>query len=126
MPPEPLESVLPFINISNRDTAVPIFLYGPDLTRVLYVFNSKTSIYNEFNIHWNTLVKYLDNINKKFFDFFIFSTKVLEGSDFDSLLSLNELMDLKQSLDPQIPHRGHKVRLKDLSKNLDYEFYSLS
>ena len=35
-------------------------------------------------------------------------------------------MDLKQSLDPQIPHRGHKVRLKDLYKNLDYEFYSLS
>ena len=51
LPPEPLESVLPFINISNRDTAVPIFLYGPDLTRVLYVFNSKTSLYNEFNIH---------------------------------------------------------------------------
>lgn len=28
LPPEPLESVLPFINISNRDTAVPIFIYG--------------------------------------------------------------------------------------------------
>ena len=53
-------------------------------------------------------------------------TKVLEGSDFDSLLSLNELMDLKQNLDPQIPHRGHKVKLKDLSKNLDYEFYSIN
>jgi hypothetical protein len=96
LPPEPLESVLPFINITNRDTAVPIFVYGPDLTRVLYIFNSKTSIYNDFNIHWNTLVKYIDNIDKKYYDYFIFSTNILEGSDFDSLLSLNELMDLKQ------------------------------
>jgi len=51
LPPEPLESVLPFINITNRDTSVPIFVYGPDLTRVLYIFNSKTSFYNDFNIH---------------------------------------------------------------------------
>jgi len=51
LPPEPLESVLPFINITNRDTAVPIFIYGPDLKRVLYIFNSKTSLYSEFNIH---------------------------------------------------------------------------
>lgn len=51
LPPEPLEAVLPFINISNRDTSVPIFVYGPDLKRVLYIFNSKTSLYNEFNIH---------------------------------------------------------------------------
>jgi hypothetical protein len=126
LPPEPLESVLPFINITNRDTAVPIFVYGPDLTRVLYIFNSKTSIYNDFNIHWNTLVKYIDNIDKKYYDYFIFSTKILEGSDFDCLLSLNELMDLKQSLDPQIPHRSQKVRLKDLTENTEYEFYSLS
>jgi hypothetical protein len=51
LPSEPLESVLPFINITNRDTSVPIFVYGPDLKRVLYIFNSKTSFYGEFNIH---------------------------------------------------------------------------
>jgi hypothetical protein len=44
----------------------------------------------------------------------------------DSLLSLNELIDLKQSLDPQIPSRGQWVKLKDLTKNLEYEFYSLN
>jgi len=27
----------------------------------------KTSIYSEFNIHLNTLVKYIDNIDKKNF-----------------------------------------------------------
>lgn len=31
LPPEPL-SVLPFINVSNRDTSVPIFVYGADLS----------------------------------------------------------------------------------------------
>lgn len=127
LPPEPLEDVLPFINITNRDTAVPIFVYGVDnLTRVLYVFNSKTSIYNDFNIHWTTLDKYLDNLDKKYFNYFVFSTKVLEGSDFDSLLSLNELNDLKSRKDPQIPSRKQLVKLTDLVKNEYFEFYSLS
>ncbi len=126
LPPEPLESVLPFINITNRDTSVPIFVYGPDLTRVLYIFNSKTSFYSEFNVHWNTLVKYLDVADKKLYNYFTFSTNIFEGSDLDSLLSLNELIDLKISVDPNIPKRGQKVKLTDLAQNLEYEFYSLS
>lgn len=126
LPPEPLESVLPFINITNRDTSVPIFVYGPDLTRVLYIFNSKTSFYNEFNIHWNTLEKYLDISGKKLYDYFTFSTVIFLGSDLDSLLSLNELKDLKTKVDPKIPKRGQKVKLIDLTKNIEYEFYSLS
>lgn len=126
LPSEPLESVLPFINITNRDTSVPIFTYGPDLTRVLYIFSSKTSFYSDFNVHWNTLVKYLDVADKKLYDYFTFSTKIFEGSDLDSLLSLNELIDLKSSVDPNIPRRGQKVKLKDLTLNLEFEFYSLS
>lgn len=126
LPPEPLESVLPFINITNRDTAVAIFVYGPDLTRVLYIFNSKTSFYNEFNVHWNTLVKYLDVADKQLYNYFTFSSKIFEGSDLDSLLSLNELIDLKTSVDPNIPRRGQKVKLIDLAQSLEYEFYSLS
>lgn len=126
LPPEPLESVLPFINITNRDTAVPIFVYGPDLTRVLYIFNSKTSFYNEFNIHWNTLEKYLDISNKKLYNYFTFSSIIFKGSDLDSLLSLNELKDLKTKVDPKIPKRGQKVKLIDLTKNIEYEFYSLN
>lgn len=126
LPPEPLESVLPFINVSNRDTAVPIFIYGLDLKRVLYIFNSKTSLYNELNIHWSTVDKYLDNLDKKLYDYFTFSTKVLENSDLDNLLSLNELLDLKTKVDPNIPRRGQKVKLTDITNNLEYEFYSLS
>lgn len=126
LPAEPLESVLPFINITNRDIAVPIFVYGPDLTRVFYIFNSKTSLYNDFNMHWNTLVKYLDNIDNKLYGYFFFSSKILDGSDFDSLLSLKELNDLKHSLDPQIPSRGQQVNLIDLTNNHEYKFYSLS
>jgi hypothetical protein len=126
LPPEPLESVLPFINLTNRDTSVPIFVYGPDLTRVLYIFNSKTSFYNDFNVHWITLEKYLDITSKKFYNYFSFSTKIFDGSDLDNLLSLNELIDLKTSVDPDIPRRSLKVKLKDLTQNLEYEFYSLS
>ena len=59
-------------------------------------------------------------------NYFTFSTKIFEGSDLDSLLSLNELIDLKTSVDPNIPSRGQKVKLIDLAQNLEYEFYSLS
>lgn len=105
---------------------MPIFVYGPDLTRVIYIFNSKTSFYSDFNIHWNTLEKYLDKIENKLYNYFTFSTKIFDGSDLDNLLSLNELIDLKTSVDPNIPKRGQKVKLKDLTQNLEYEFYSLS
>lgn len=104
---------MPFINISNRDTSVPIFIYGPDLRRVLYIFNSKTSIYNEFNIHWSTVDKYLDKLDNKLYEYFSFSTKILEGSDLDNLLSLNELLDIKSKVDPNIPRRGQRVKLID-------------
>jgi hypothetical protein len=121
---------LPFINISNRDTAVPIFVYGhrgaQDLIKVLYIFNSKTSIYNDFNVHWSSVIKYLDVKDKKYINYFVFSTKIFPGSDLDSLLSLSELIDLKTKLDPKIPSRGQKVKLTDITKNIDYEFYSLS
>ena len=126
LPSEPLESVLPFINITNRDTSVPIFVYGPDLKRVLYIFNSKTSFYYEFNIHSNTVEKYLDKLDNKLYDYFTFSTKIFEGSDLDNLLSLNELLEIKGQVDPKIPRRGQRVKLKDLTNNLEYEFYSLS
>ena len=126
LPPEPLESVLPFINITNRDTSVPIFLYGPDLNRILYVFNSKTSLYYEFNIHRITLEKYLDKLDNKLYEYFTFSTKILEDSDLDNLLSLNELLEIKGQVDPKIPRRGQRVKLKNLVDNLEYEFYSLS
>jgi len=33
---------------------------------------------------------------------------------------------LKTSVDPNIPGRGKKVKLKDLTQNLEYEFDSLS
>lgn len=100
--------------------------YGPDLKRVLYVFNSKTSLYNEFNIHWSTVDKYLDKLDNKLYEYFSFSTLNLEGSDLDNLLSLNELLDIKSKVDPNIPRRGQRVRLKDLTNSLEYEFYSLS
>ena len=36
------------------------------------------------------------------------------------------MIDLKTSVDPNIPRRGQKVKLIDLVQNFEYEFYSLS
>lgn len=57
---------------------------------------------------------------------FLAAQQVLEGSDLDNLLSLNELLDIKSKVDPNIPRRGQRLKLKDLTTNLEYEFYSLS
>lgn len=124
LPEEPLESVLPFIKISNRDTAVPIFLYGSDLSRVIYVFSSKTSLYNDFGIHRVTIDRILDK-NVKLYDYFTFTTKIIEGSDLDNLLSLNELIKLKDSINPKIPSRSNPIILKDRAHNIEKNFYSL-
>jgi len=125
LPPEPLESILPFINISNRDTAVPIFIYGEDLSRVLYVFSSKTSLYNDFNIHHNTLDNLLDNLNAKLYDYFSLSTSIFENSDLDNLLSLEELIQLKDRINPKKPQRSQLLILKDRVQNTEQRFYSL-
>jgi len=124
LPEEPLESVLPFIKISNRDTAVPIFLYGSDLSRVIYVFSSKTSLYNDFGIHRVTIDRILDK-NLKLYDYFTFTTKIIKGSDLDNLLSLNELIKLKDSINPKIPSRSNPIILKDGVQNIEKKFYSL-
>jgi hypothetical protein len=125
LPEEPLESVLPFIKASNRDTAVPIFLYGPDLSRVIYIFSSKTSLYNDFGIHRATIDRILDNLKFKLYDYFTFSTKIIEGSDLDNLLSLNELIKLKDNINPKKPSRSNPVLLKDRVQNIKKKFYSL-
>ena len=125
LPEEPLESVLPFINISNRDTAIPIFVYGPDLSRVLYIFSSKTSLYNDFGIHPVTVNRFLNNLKFKQYDYFAFSTKILEGSDLDNLLSLNELIILKDSVNPKKPNRVNPIILKNRVHNIEISFYSL-
>lgn len=95
-----------------------------DLTRVLYVFNSKTAFYNEFNTHRQTLENYLNKENK-LYNYFTFTTNILDGSDLDILLSLNELMELKNSVNPKLPSRGQSVKLKDLALNIELKFNSL-
>lgn len=60
------------------------------------------------------------------YNYFTFSSKILECSDLDNLLSLNELLEVKTKVDPNIPRRGQKVKLIDLLNNIECEFYSLS
>lgn len=124
--PEPTKSVLPYMTITNGNLAVPIFVYGPDLKVVLYIFNSKTALYLEFKIHHETLMKCLDNLDQKQYNYFTFTSKPLDGSDFKNLLSIKELLDLKSKVDPKKPGRGRPVVLTDLTNNKEYEFYSIT
>ena len=64
------------------------------------------------------------NINKekKFYNYFTFSTKIFDGSDLDNLLSLNELIELKNNVDPKIPNRNQQIKLKDLVLNKEFKY----
>ena len=90
---------------SNRDMAKPIFVYGPDLKRVLYIFKSKTSIYLEFKVHRLTLAKFLDKSNLLYLDYFYLSSTILPESDADNTVDLATLLDLKSNA-PIKPKRG--------------------
>src|SRR6266566_5289356 len=68
---------------------------------------------NDFGIHHATIDRILDNLKFKLYDYFTFSTKILEGSDLDNFLSLNELIKLKDSINPKKPSRSNPVILKD-------------
>lgn len=100
---------------------------GPDedLSRVLYVFSSKTSLYNDFNLHHKTLDNLIEKLDVKLYDYFSFSTLILEGSDLDNLLSLDELIELKDRVNPKKPQRSQLLILKDCVQNTEQKFYSL-
>lgn len=92
----PLENNLPLPLIeTNRDTAKPILIYGPDLKRVLYIFKSKTALFLEFKFHHVTLDKFLDVSGELYLDYFYFSTKVLPNSNLGDTMSLSDLLALK-------------------------------
>ena len=76
-------------------------------------------------MHRSTLEDYLNKENK-LYNYFTFSSSIFNGSDLDNLLSLDELIELKNSLNPKIPSRGNQVKLKDLVLNKELKFYSLS
>jgi hypothetical protein len=63
--------------------------------------------------------------NLKLYDYFTFTTKIIKGSDLDNLLSLNELIKLKDSINPKIPSRSNPIILKDGVQNIEKKFYSL-
>jgi hypothetical protein len=91
-----------------------------DLTRVIYVFQSKTALYNEFNIHHKSLDRFIDKFTKnnleyeKYFEYFTFTSELIEGSNLDSLLSLEELINLRDKIDPKFGPRSQSILVIDL------------
>jgi len=76
-------------------------------------------------MHRTTLEDYLNKENK-LYNYFTFSSNILDGSDLDNILSLNELIELKNSVDPKIPSRGKQVKLKYLILNKELNINSLT
>lgn len=111
--PEPTESALPFVQLGNRDWSIPVFVYGPDLSRVLYIFPSRTAFHGEFRIDHRTVAKYL-NSDVLFLDYFSFKTELVPNSNLDELLSFKELIQLRENIAPIRSNKAIPVELIDV------------
>lgn len=119
--PDESESKLP---LKRTNHGVHVYVYGPDKKRVLYIFYSKTAFYDEFGGRHDTLNWLLD-LDTKLYDYFTFTSSPLEGSDFDNLLSMDELLDQKLKVNPKT-RKKIAVKLIDLTNNMEYEFASIT
>jgi len=80
-------------------------------------------------VHHITLDKILNKINQdkledKYSGYFTFTSALIDGSNLDSLLSLEELISLRDQVDPAISHNAQKIIVIDLlskdKKNLQF------
>lgn len=113
----------------RKQRGTPIFVYNANDFTLLYIFASKTFMYNTMNIHHKTLDGCLD-LGKLYLDTFFFSLDKIEESNNTNLLSLDEIKTLvsKKREIYQVKHPASKVILaefKDDSK-LNREFNSLN
>nr|QBM09690.1 hypothetical protein [Dactylella sp.] len=104
----------------RKQRGTPIFVYNANDFTLLYIFASKTFMYNTINIHHKTLDDCLD-LGKLYLDTFFFSLDKIEESNNTNLLSLDEIKTLvsKKREIYQVKHPASKVILaefKDDSK----------
>nr|QCW06875.1 hypothetical protein [Drechslerella brochopaga] len=112
----------------RKQRGTPIFVYDANDFTLLYVFASKTYMYNTINIHHKTLDDCLD-LGKLYLDTFFFSLDKIEESSNTNLLSLDEIRTLVSEKREiyEVKHPASKAILaefKDESK-LNRKFSSL-
>jgi len=77
----------------RKQKGTPVYIYSVENFTLLYIFESKTHMYNSINIYH----KSLDNcvaLGTIYLDFFFLSLDLIEESNRTNLLSLNEIKSL--------------------------------
>ena len=108
-----------------KESAVPLYVFNKDNPKkVLYVFSSLTKFKKEFQINLKTLKPYLNIPGKFYLDLFYFTTYLPMEHDFNNLVSLEELLKLKESRSAKKYHGKKSIELIDLQgKEKDTKLY---
>jgi len=77
-----------------RDNPIPIYVYDATGSNLLHIFVSKTILYSDFNISHQTLKLYL-NTGVLYLDLFLISTELLQTASQENILTLRELLKMK-------------------------------
>jgi hypothetical protein len=113
----------------RKQRGTPIFVYDANDFSLLYVFASKTYMFNTIGIHHNTFDDCLD-YGKLYLDTFFFSLDKIEESTNTNLLTLDEIKILvsKKREIYKVKHPASKAILAEFKDdpNLNKEFSSLS
>lgn len=113
----------------RKQRGTPIFVYDANDFTLLYIFASKTYMYNTINIHHKTLHDCLD-YGKLYLDTFFFSLDRIEESNNIKFLTLDEIktLVLKKREIYQVKHPASQAILAEFKDDsrLNREFISLS
>jgi Cytochrome C and Quinol oxidase polypeptide I/GIY-YIG catalytic domain/NUMOD1 domain len=113
----------------RKQRGTPIFMYNANNFTLLYIFDSKTFMYNSINIHHKTLEDCLYS-GKIYLDTYFFSLEQIEESTDINLLTLNEIKILVSEKRKiyQIKHPASKAILAEFKDDysLNKKFKSLN
>jgi hypothetical protein len=114
----------------RKQRGTPVFMYDTKDFTLLYIFDSKTYMYNSINIHHKTLEDCL-NSGKIYLDAFFLSLDLIEESTSTNLLTLDEIkaLVLKKRDISQVKHPASKfirAEFKDDATSFNKNFSSLN
>ena len=109
----------------RKQRGTPVYVYSIEDFTLLYIFESKQHMYDNINIHHNTLSNCL-NTGAAYLEHFFFSIDIIEESEKTYFLDLEEMIQLVHN-----KRKGYSVKhpaskrilaefLGDPSKNLEF------
>lgn len=113
----------------RKERGTPVFVYDANDFFLLYVFESKTHMYNSINIHHKTLNDCIDS-GQLYLDTFFLSLDQIEESTKTNLLTLDKIQALVSEKREiyQVKHPASKAILAEFKDDsrLNREFSSLN